>query len=190
MRMAEQQPGNLSEDLIEKIAARFNFIKKPVMTIAQVLDPNRSAFNFKDVSLGDIEQFLSERYPQDEACDIYTELLLFNSRSAPFDSPLIWAAAKEMDPILWWKVHTSLSPELAKLAITVLSMSATAAVSERIWSDLGFIHSGIWNRSKNPKLFKLVNIYSSLRLQNGISDPHIWFTEEELEEGDCEDDLS
>ncbi|KAL1914699.1 uncharacterized protein VTP21DRAFT_8110 [Calcarisporiella thermophila] len=188
MKMAVQLPGNQNKNLIEKIAARFNFIKKPVMTVAHILDPKHSAFSYEIESLQDVQQFLWERHPQDELGDIYTELLLFNSKSPPFDSPVIWDAAKKLDPIVWWKKHTSLSPRLANLAITVLSMPASAAASERNWSNFGFIHNGIRNRLNDSKAFKLVYIYSNLRLQRKIRNSELWFTEEELEEEEKEEE--
>ncbi|KAL1916182.1 uncharacterized protein VTP21DRAFT_6186 [Calcarisporiella thermophila] len=138
-------PSDQSKDLTEKIAARFKFIKKPVMTVAHVLDPNHSAFTYeKKKSLEEIQQFLSERYPEEEADEIYTDLLLFNTKSAPFHSRYLWSAAKNIDPIAWWKAHEKHSPKLAKLAISVLSLPASSAASERSWSTFGLSDSQLW----------------------------------------------
>ena len=38
------------------------------------------------------------------------------------------------DPLLWWKLKESTYPALAKLAIAFLSIPATLAPSERVWS--------------------------------------------------------
>ncbi|KAL1914229.1 uncharacterized protein VTP21DRAFT_9652 [Calcarisporiella thermophila] len=121
--MTVMRPSDQSKDLPEKIAARFNFIKKPVMTVAHVLDPKHSVFTYKKKSLEEIQQYLSERYPEEEADEIYTDLLLFNTKSAPFNSRYLWSAAKNIDPIAWWNAHEKLSPKLAKLAIIACFIS-------------------------------------------------------------------
>src|SRR5436190_2788650 len=62
-----------------------------------------------------------------------------------------------------------------------LSISASNAASERNWSNFSFIQNIKRNRLTNERTFKLVSIYSNLRLVNGqkLNDDNI--NEEELE---------
>ena len=72
-------------------------------------------------------------------------------------------------------------PVLSKFAVKLMSISASNAASERNWSNFGFIQNIKRNRLTNERTFKLVSIYSNLRLTNGqkLNDDNI--NEEELE---------
>ena len=62
-----------------------------------------------------------------------------------------------------------------------MSIPASNAASERNWSNFGFIQNIKRNRLTNERAFKLVSIYTNLRLANGqkLSDDNM--EEEELE---------
>src|SRR5438034_6888492 len=70
---------------------------------------------------------------------------------------------------------------LVSFAVKLMSIPASNAASERNWSNFGFIQNIKRNRLTNERTFKLVSIYSNLRLANGqkLNDDNI--NEEELE---------
>ena len=87
--------------------------------------------------------------------------------------------------IHWWSQqfgHTV----LAKVALDILSISPSAGAAERNWSTFGYIHSKSRNRLRNPRVDKLVYIYTNANLLNNIQRQEVWFNEEEAPEvEDC-----
>jgi hypothetical protein len=57
---------------------------------------------------------------------------------------------------------------LRNIALAVFSMVPSSASSERVWSNLGFVHSKVRNRLKTEKAQKLGFLYSNLRMKMRI----------------------
>ena len=72
--------------------------------------------------------------------------------------------AVTMSPISWWSTYGSETPELAEIAVKVLSQPITSSSAERVWSTYSYIHNIKRNRLNALRADKLVFIHSNLRL--------------------------
>ncbi len=71
---------------------------------------------------------------------------------------------KKLDVFKWWKVHQEMFPHLSNMAKLYLSIPATSASSERLWSKVGLILSKLRTRLGATKLNQLMFIKSNYRL--------------------------
>ena len=80
------------------------------------------------------------------------------------------ATRAKTKPIMWWKCivsSESVSNELSSLALKLLSLSASAASMERIFSNFELIQTKLINRLRLDKASKLVMCYRCLSWEGG-----------------------
>ncbi|RVW78681.1 hypothetical protein CK203_048452 [Vitis vinifera] len=65
----------------------------------------------------------------------------------------------------WWFMYGNQTPTLRKLAIKVLSQTASSSACERNWSTFALIHTKQRNRLAYPRLEQLVFCYYNMRLK-------------------------
>ncbi|RVW94931.1 hypothetical protein CK203_034509 [Vitis vinifera] len=70
-----------------------------------------------------------------------------------------------MVPVEWWFMYGNHTSTLRKLAIKVLSQTASSSVCERNWSTFAFIHMKQRNRQAYPLLQQLVFCYYNMKLK-------------------------
>ena len=100
--------------------------------------------------------------------------------------------AKDYDrvkyPIKWWKTFGTTTPNLAKLAIRVLSQGTSASSCERNWSTFSLIHTKRRNRLSPNHVEKLVFLHTNLRLLKKIKERGYCLLEITIEMIDNEED--
>jgi hypothetical protein len=65
------------------------------------------------------------------------------------------------DPLEWWASHSQFFPHLSKIAKSLLSIPATSAASERVFSDGGRVVTDLRNRLKPENVADLVLLKGS-----------------------------
>lgn len=70
----------------------------------------------------------------------------------------------KMDPMKWWIVHGSTTPNLQKIALKLLGQPCSSSCCERNWSTYTFIHSLRRNRITPQRAEDLVFVHNNLRL--------------------------
>jgi len=89
----------------------------------------------------------------------------YSSGGGVFAREMVRDSAKAMPPHEWWQMFCSTEcPLLTKLAMKMLSQSASASSCEQNWSHFDFIHSPRRNRLTITRATKLVWLFSNLRL--------------------------
>ncbi|CAN6878736.1 unnamed protein product [Brassica oleracea] len=68
----------------------------------------------------------------------------------------------------WWKLFGCDIPDLRKLAIRILSQTASSSGCERNWSVFERIHTKKRNKLEHQRLNDLVYVHYNLRLQNRL----------------------
>ncbi|XP_074304319.1 uncharacterized protein LOC141639034 [Silene latifolia] len=92
------------------------------------------------------------------------QLSAFQSREGIFGTREAIADAIIMNPISWWNAYGSETPELADIAVRVLSQPISSSSAEKVWSTYSFIHNTKRNRLNGARADKLVFIHSNIRL--------------------------
>jgi len=154
----------------------------PAIVIAHYLDPRYHNQGLtEEYPFSMIAEEASKFVNQDLGSQLVKELLWYNNKTGPFNSSIFWKSEVIANPIDWWNGFQQEVPVLGKFAVKLMSIPASNAASERNWSNFGFIQNIKRNRLTNERAFKLVSIYTNLRLANGqkLSDNDI--EEEELE---------
>jgi hypothetical protein len=154
----------------------------PAIVIAYYLDLRYHGQDLTDeYPFSMIAEETSKFVNQDLSGQLVKELLWYNNKTGPFNSSIFWKLEAINNPIDWWNGFQQEVPVLSKFAVKLMSIPASNAASERNWSNFGFIQNIKRNRLTNERTFKLVSIYSNLRLANGqkLNDDNI--NEEELE---------
>ena len=65
----------------------------------------------------------------------------------------------------WWFMYGNQTPTLRKLAIKVLSQTASSSICERNWSTFALIQTKQKNRLAYPRLEQLVFFYYNMKLK-------------------------
>jgi len=66
----------------------------------------------------------------------------------------------------WWKTFGYISPNVQRIAIRLLSQTASSSGCERNWSVFERIHTKKRNKLEHQRLNDLVYIHYNLRLKN------------------------
>jgi hypothetical protein len=165
------------DEVVRKLEARWAKIQTPVMLLAAMLDvglpPDRRIkvdSECQSIAL----QWLQERYSPTEGAKIYAQLLLFFNKAGMFQNPGYWDAEllKQVHARIWW---TQFDCELSVLAQELLSIMPSSGAAERNWSTFGFIHSKLRNRLRNPRVEKLVYLYTNGRIINNKAASRVQF---------------
>eukprot|EP00261_Vitis_vinifera_P035252 XP_019076495.1 PREDICTED: uncharacterized protein LOC100853850 [Vitis vinifera] len=93
------------------------------------------------------------------------ELVLFRDAKRGFGDRAAIASRSTMVPAEWWFMYGNQTPTLRKLAIKVLSQTASSSACERNWSTFALIHTKQRNRLAYSRLEQLVFCYYNMRLK-------------------------
>ncbi|XP_024015951.1 uncharacterized protein LOC112089201 [Eutrema salsugineum] len=123
----------------------------------------------------------------------------YRDREGSFSREMALTCSKTTRPDEWWKLFGCDIPDLQKLAVQILSQTASSSGCERNWSVFERIHTKKRNRLDHQRLNDLVYVHYNLRLQNrskrsrsydpvdyeSIDKTEFWTVEEE-EEGELD----
>jgi len=85
-----------------------------------------------DISVDDVlKEFVSNENSSSDDDDPYDEVLEYMKMKVNFP--------KGGDVLLWWKNHSTIFPQLSRLAPPLLSIPASSTTSERVFSETGRI---------------------------------------------------
>lgn len=124
-----------------------NFYKHPEVTNG-LLDYIESKVDWCDVI----------KFPQ--------EITMFREQQCGFKRNMAISSSKKDRPDKWWKLFGCDAPNLQKLAIRILSQTASSSGCERDWSVFERIHTKKRNRLEHQRLNDLVHVHYNLRLQS------------------------
>ncbi|CAL5098119.1 unnamed protein product [Urochloa decumbens] len=96
----------------------------------------------------------------------------FISKKGIYALPYVKQDAYSMDAIDWWETYGSETPDLAAIAIKILSQPISSSSAERIWSTYEYIHSAKRNKLNAKNADKLVYIHSNLRLLSRVTESY------------------
>jgi hypothetical protein len=134
------------------------------MLLAHLLDSQYHGRSLARNGTTIIEKFIHQYYPRDSAI-IWEQITLYRTQTGIFNITLAWNTIDKINPIAWWKGNfMQLASQLTKLAIRVLSIPSSSAVSERNWSAFSYIHDKKRNRLMANRVLKLVYIYNNYKL--------------------------
>lgn len=155
----------------------------PAIIVAYYLDPRyRGQELTEEYPFSIIAQEASQFVNQNLSGKLAKELLWYNNKTGPFSLQIFWESEAVKNPIDWWNGLKQEVPVLGDLAVKLMLIPASAAASERNWSNFGFIQNIKRNRLTNDRTFKLVSIYANLRLSNNQElNDNIIEEEEEME---------
>jgi hypothetical protein len=198
--------GEVKDDLIRIINKRWEFVHRDAHAGAYALDPESWGHISKHDPAGEVIQGLYRIFELltdsvDEAARVRDQWVDYKLQLNSFSgtNAVMWRAARTMTAHLWWFEYAlPKAPELAKLAMRLLSICMSSSGIERVWSAYEFIHDRRRNRLRTSRAGKLVEVFSNMKLVRtkarkaaagleGQPIPWMW-TEEGGEEEDAEDD--
>jgi hypothetical protein len=94
----------------------------------------------------------------------------YSSKDGVWGHDVTWKLAKVVPAHAWWMEYSAAAPDLAEVAIRVLSQVSSACCCERNWSTYDFIHSKLRNRLTPARAESLVYVFSNLRLLKKSTD--------------------
>ena len=101
-----------------------------------------------------------------EALNQYSK---YANKEGIFANTRIWEMAKGQSSWKWWQQWKGQFPELAKMAMRVLSQVTGAGAGERNWSTYyGFVVSTLRSRLLPDRARKLVYVHYNLRAVNRV----------------------
>ncbi|KAL6327522.1 hypothetical protein AAG906_021608 [Vitis piasezkii] len=150
---------NAKEWVLEIIADRWDrTLKHPLHAAAFFLNPR---FQYKLV-----HEVFAKLDPTSEGLSQFgNEIILFRDAKRGFGDRAAIASRSEMVPAEWWFMYGHHAPTLRRLAIKVLSQTASSSACERNWSTFALIHTKQRNRLAYPMLQQLVFCYYNMKLK-------------------------
>ncbi|XP_065871368.1 uncharacterized protein [Euphorbia lathyris] len=127
---------------------------------------------------------------------VVDEIDIFRQRQGGFGRDLALDSCRTMKPDVWWRNFGYEVPSLQKLAIRILSQTASSSGCERNWSVFERIHTKKRNKLEHQRLNDLVYVHYNLRLRNrsnigkkmfdpvdyeSIDETEFWIVEDEHE---------
>ncbi|XP_077250319.1 uncharacterized protein LOC143889837 [Tasmannia lanceolata] len=114
----------------------------------------------------DLETVVAKLEPDATAQSVVLgQLKWFRDATASFGRAAAMAGRATTLPAEWWVLYGSDAPNLRKIAVKVLSQTASSSGCERNWSTFNLIHSKRRNRLGHQNLHKLVYVHYNTRLR-------------------------
>jgi hypothetical protein len=164
----------INDDLIQefKNAVRssgkdhwLNFLYNPVIMLTYRLDPQHRGSKLNPTQWDSvIEDELIRLVPIENQSKVLDEYAEYLGKLDHFSCSYLWESNLVKNPINWWYLVKGRYPILSEVALKVLSVPATSAVSKRNWSTFGFIHSKVRNRLNDKRIEKLVYMNWNLKI--------------------------
>ncbi|KAL2901126.1 Zinc finger BED domain-containing protein 1 [Bienertia sinuspersici] len=125
----------------------------------------RRAPNYdKEVVQGVLDAFDKIGEDEEERKVLRHQLARFQAKEGIFGKLQAKYDAVSLSPIKWWNTYGAETPELAEIAVKVLSQPISSSSAGRVWSTYSFVHSIKRNRLNSLRADKLVFIHSNIRL--------------------------
>ncbi|KAL4346287.1 hypothetical protein GQ457_17G013580 [Hibiscus cannabinus] len=118
----------------------------------------------REVVAGVLKAFDRIGEDENEKDELRKQLAKFQNKQGMFGTTHARIDATTMSPISWWSTYGSETPELAEIAIRVLSQPISSSSAERVWSTYSYIQNIKRNCLNAKCACKLVFIHSNIRL--------------------------
>lgn len=132
--------------MIVRLESRWAQWEQPLLLLSIVLHPKYRVSKFnssaKNISYAHFGQWLIYYYQawfNETPKRILRDYLLYQRELFPFNSETY--NQFEENIIDFWESAKGLAPELSKLALHLFGICVNAASVERLWSNMGFLHS-------------------------------------------------
>ncbi|CAL2230049.1 unnamed protein product [Prunus armeniaca] len=94
------------------------------------------------------------------------EVINFRDCRKTFRTEMAVKSRKSIPPTEWWNLHGDFAPNLQKIAMRILSQTASSSSAcERNWSTFALIHTKQRNRLAYTRLEKIVFCYYNMKLK-------------------------
>lgn len=143
-----------------------DYLNKPAPGGLSRTAPNKD----KEVMRGVLQAFQRIAEDEPERKRLSEQFTAFHMKKGMFALPAVQTDAAAMDAIDWWSTYGSETPDLAEVALKVLSQPISSSSAERNWSTYSYIHNVKRNRLNTKTADKLVYIHSNTRLQSRFSE--------------------
>ncbi|RVW20428.1 hypothetical protein CK203_112414 [Vitis vinifera] len=144
-------------------------LKKSIHSAAYWLNPcfqyDQENFCNKPNVIGGVMDVIDQKVLKGKI-ETMNEMRLFRDRLGSFGRNLAYSSREVLQPDEWWRLHGYSAPHLQKLAIQILSQTASSSGCERNWSVFERIHTKRRNRLEHQRLNDLVYVHYNLRLKN------------------------
>ncbi|CAL8168316.1 unnamed protein product [Prunus armeniaca] len=128
-------------------------------------DPSRVAPHQDAEITRERKNYLEKYFSDDRARrDINVEYASFSMCLDDFGAIDAMNDRFHMEPMVWWIVHGSSTPNLQSIALKLLGKPCSSSCCERNWSTYSFIHSLRRNKLTPQRAEDLVFVHNNLRL--------------------------
>ncbi|CAL2256638.1 unnamed protein product [Prunus armeniaca] len=93
------------------------------------------------------------------------EVINFRDCRKTFRTEMAVKSRKSIPPAEWWNLHGDSALNLQKIAMRILSQTASSSACERNWSTFALIHTKQRNRLAYTRLEKIVFCYYNMKLK-------------------------
>ncbi|XP_059595588.1 mannosyl-oligosaccharide 1,2-alpha-mannosidase MNS1 [Vitis vinifera] len=145
-------------------------LKKSIHSTAYWLNPcfqyDQENFCNKPNVIGGVMDVIDQKVLKGKL-ETMNEMKLFRDQLGSFGRDLAYSSCEVLQPVdEWWRLHGYSAPHLQKLAILILSQTASSSGCERNWSVFERIHTKRRNRLEHQRLNDLVYVHYNLCLKN------------------------
>ena len=147
--------------------SRWEQLSSPLHCAGYALDPEffgRNQVNNQEVMDG-LKEVCNKWLTAEEAGKALEQWLQIVTKQGIFGQERTFEQAKEMSATNFYLLHSSVMPELAKVAQRVLSQPIAVGICERVWSNYAWIEGKLRGKMLPEKSKMLVMIYIALRLK-------------------------
>jgi len=137
-------------------------------------DPNRVAPHMDPEISEERNNCLRKLFPvTEELRRVKQQFADYSLKRGIFSLPDSIDDRAHFDPLQWWGIYGSRTPELKELAFKLLGQPASSSCCERNWSTYSFIHNLRRNRLTPERAEDLVFVHNNLRLLSRCSDEYL-----------------
>lgn len=158
----------LEEDILEKIAMRFELAITPYHLLGYILDPRFNGEHLNQEQLDEALNYANIYHPT-----VMPEIITYQAQGAPFSKCLFDKhIVSKVSPLIWWtSFEKKLTPDFFYLIKQIFTAVSSSAGIERLFSTFGLVHTKLRNRLGVEKASKLVSVFKSLNtIPKSISD--------------------
>ncbi|KAG2431587.1 hypothetical protein HYH02_013280 [Chlamydomonas schloesseri] len=170
-KLKEGAGSSLSQAKIREVVriwdTRYAQLSSPLYAAGYVLDPEFWDHNVSEAMEG-FTTVVERMLDPEAAAKAMVQLSAFRNKQGIFGRASVLTSAKTLAGHEFWEQYGGGVSELQRVAVRVLSMTASATSCERNWSTYGFIHNPRRNKLTPKRAQDLVYVFTNLRLRRRV----------------------
>ena len=150
--------------MVARMESRWREWEQPLLILSFALHPSHKLQKFRSTTqnltwthIGQWLKYYYESWFNSKPVSILAELIKYKREEDPYDMDSFNQFKNNL--VDFWESTSGVGPELARIATHIHGICVNSASVERLWSNMGYLHTNRRNRLQVIYFLSILNLY-------------------------------